>query len=129
MIKLFYLKTPEKEYPYAFSINVMKSLQDKYGSFDDVVKKLDVKEDEEVDYGALVAFFYESINEGIDIYNENKPEEQKMQFVSEKQAGRIITEAGLRNAASGAQQSVIESVKLKDNNENEVRVEVIDEKN
>ncbi len=129
MIKLFYLKTPEKEYPYSFSINVMKNLQEKYGSFDDVVGKLDVKEDEEIDYGALVAFYHEAINEGIDIYNENKPEEQKMSFVTERQAGRIITEVGLKNAAASAQQSVIESAKLSNDNEGEVKVEVLDEKN
>ena len=129
MIKLFYLKTSEKAYPYAFSINVMKRLQDKYGSFDDTLERLQVKEDEEVDYGVLVDFFYESINEGIDIYNENKSEEQKMSFVTERQAGRIISEVGLSTATISAQQSVIDAVKLNEDNQEENSKEVLAEKN
>lgn len=99
-----------QKYNIVFNINVIKALQDEYGSFDkwtDLVKPK--KKDKETDIKALIFAFKEAINEGIDIDNEEKGTDIK--FLNERQVGRIITEVGIANANQKLQDVVVESTK------------------
>ena len=106
-----------KDYPLAFNLNVIEKIQDKYGSYEKWGEMTDGKE-HEINIGALKFGVLEMINEGIDIENENK--EDKMEFVSLKQVGRIITEIGIQKMADRVQETVIESAKDKDEEEKNV---------
>lgn len=106
-----------KDYPLTFNFNVIEKIQDKYGSYEKWGEMTDGKE-QEINIGALKFGVLEMINEGIDIENENK--EDKMEFVSLKQVGRIITEIGIQKMADRVQETVIESAK--DKNEEEKNV-------
>lgn len=107
----------DKDYPLAFNFNVIEKIQDKYGSYEKWGEMTDGKE-QEINIGALKFGVLEMINEGIDIENENK--EDKMEFVSLKQVGRIITEIGIQKMADRVQETVIESAKDKDEEEKNV---------
>lgn len=110
MSELEYLKLKDgTEYPYCVSVNVIAAIQKKYGSFEDAMATLDVAKVTEINYSVLIDFYYEAINEGIDIYNENKKEEDKKSFISEKQAGRIIMKIGYDAAKNKMQDAMIAS--------------------
>ena len=96
------------EYPLVFNLNVMEKIQEKYGSYEKWGDLTDGK-DREINIGALKFGILEMINEGIDIENENK--EIKRDFLTEKQAGRIITEIGLQEMVNKVQSTVIDSTK------------------
>ena len=85
----------------------MAELQKKYGSFEETMELIDSSKQNEINYAVLIDFYYYSINEGIDIYNENKNEQEKMNFVSERQAGRIISELGFAKSKETAKSTVI----------------------
>ena len=108
MNDLKFLELPDgKKYPMCLSINVMAELQKKYGSFEETMELVDSSKQNEINYAVLIDFYYYSINEGIDIYNENKNEQEKMNFVSERQAGRIISELGFAKSKETAKSTVI----------------------
>ena len=108
MNDLKFLELPDgKKYPMCLSINVMVELQKKYGSFEETMELIDSSKQNEINYAVLIDFYYYSINEGIDIYNENKNEQEKMNFVSERQAGRIISELGFAKSKETAKSTVI----------------------
>lgn len=108
MNDLKFLELPDgKKYPMCLSINVMAELQKKYGSFEETMELIDSSKQNEINYAVLIDFYYYSINEGIDIYNENKNEQEKMNFVSERQAGRIISELGFAKSKETAKSTVI----------------------
>ena len=101
-----------KDYPLAFNFNVLEKIQDKYGSYEKWGEMTDGK-GQEINIGAFKFGVLEMINEGIDIENEDK--EEKMEFVTLKQVGRIITELGISKITEKVQETVIESTR----NENE----------
>lgn len=108
MNDLKFLELPDgKQYPMCLSINVMAELQKKYGSFEETMELIDSSKQNEINYAVLIDFYYYSINEGIDIYNENKNEQEKINFVSERQAGRIISELGFAKSKETAKSTVI----------------------
>lgn len=112
MNDLKFLELPDgKKYPMCLSINVMAELQKKYGSFEETMELIDSSKQNEINYAVLIDFYYYSINEGIDIYNENKNEQEKMNFVSERQAGRIISELGFAKSKETAKSTVISTDK------------------
>ena len=101
-----------KKYSLVFDMNVIETLQTKYGSFNkwsDLVQP--TKKGEECNIEALKFGFCEAINEGIDIANEDK-----LQFFTLKQIGRIITELGLKEINEKIQEAVIESAKSEEKN-------------
>ena len=106
-----------KIYPLAFNFNVIEKIQDKYGSYEKWGKMTDGK-GQEINIGAFKFGVLEMINEGIDIENEDK--EEKMEFVTLKQVGRIITEIGMQKMTDRVQETVIESTKDKDEEEKNV---------
>ena len=104
-----------KRYDIVFDVNVVETLQTKYGSFNkwsDLIQP--TKKGEECNIEALKFGFCEAINEGIDIANEDR--EEKLEFLTLKQVGRIITELGLKNVNLKIQEAVIESAKSDEKN-------------
>ena len=96
-----------KSYKLVFNLNVMQSVQKKYGSIAKWSELTDGTKEHEVDIEALIFGYTEMLNEGIDIDNEGK--EQKKEFFTQKQVGRLVTEIGVENTISNTQKIVIES--------------------
>ena len=104
-----------QRYNIVFDINVIETLQIKYGSFNkwsDLIQP--TKKGEECNLEALKFGFCEAINEGIDIANEDR--ENKLEFLTLKQVGRIITDIGLKNINEKMQEAIIESAKSEEKN-------------
>lgn len=104
-----------KKYNLVFDMNVIETLQIKYGSFNkwsDLIQP--TKKDEECNIEALKFGFCEALNEGIDIANEDN--EEKLEPLTLKQVGRIITDLGLRKINEKIQDAVIESTKSEEKN-------------
>lgn len=104
--KINYLETNEEKLPMAFTLNVMESIQEKYGSIE-AWSNL-IQRDGEPDIKALKFFMTESINEGIEIENEKSGEKRKP--ITLKKAGRILTEIGLSGTANKIMKTISESV-------------------
>ena len=101
-----YLVTKDKKYPFIYSLNVMSAIQSKYGSLDDWANLIETKEGKkEPNIEALLFFFKEAINEGIDIENEKLKE--PVAFVNEKKVGRIISEIGIEEAGKQLKDAVV----------------------
>ena len=110
-----YVEYKGKKYEIVFDINVIESLQVKYGSFNkwtDLIQP--TKKGAECNIEALKFGFCEALNEGIDIANEDR--EEKLQPLTLKQVGRIITELGLKTINEKIQEAVIESSKSDEKN-------------
>ncbi len=129
-------------YRLVFNLNVMETIQEKYGSLDawgaltdgtEYAKKEyerkhgsiegwdDLKPKEKAEYQgepdakAVIFGFTEMINEGIDIDNEENGTEIKP--LTLKQVGRLITDIGLANATKTLNETVIASSKSEEKNE------------
>ena len=110
-----YIEYKGQKYDVVFDMNVIEELQRKYGSFNNWSELIQpTKENEECNIEALKFGFCEAINEGIDIANEDR--EEKLEFLTPRQVGRIITDLGLRNINEKIQESVIESTKSEEKN-------------
>lgn len=106
------------KYPLVFNLNVMEKIQDKYETIEKWGELTDGKKSE-VNVKALIFGIKEMINEGIDIENEAATDEQKREFLIEKQVGRLITEFGIQKITTEVQQTVIDSSRM-DNQEKNV---------
>lgn len=100
-----YIEYKGVKYELVFNLNVMEELQDQYGTVEEWSAK--AMEADEPNVKILKFGFKAMINEGIDIYNEDH-EDQK-DYVTDKQVGRIITEAGFNNIADIIAATVIDS--------------------
>lgn len=103
------------KYSLVFDMNVVETLQNKYGSFNkwsDLVQP--TGKGVECNIEALKFGFCEAINEGIDIANEDR--EEKLEFLTLKQIGRIITDIGLKEVNEKMQEAVVESTKSDEKN-------------
>lgn len=99
-----------RKYNVVFNMNVLETLQKKYGSFNEWTNLIQpTKKDKECDIEALKYVFCEALNEGIDIANEDR--EEKLELLTMKQVGRIITDIGLKEANAKINEAVIESAK------------------
>lgn len=110
-----YIEYKGQKFDVVFDMNVIETLQTKYGSFNkwsDLIQP--TEEGQECNIEALKFGFCEAINEGIDMANENR--EEKMEPLTLKQVGRIITDLGLRNINEKIQDAVIESTKTEEKN-------------
>ena len=103
-----------KKYDIVFDINVIETLQIKYGSFNKWSDLVQPTDGTECNLEALKFGFCEAINEGIDIANEDGADIKPLTL---KQIGRIITDIGLRNVNEKIQEAVIESAKSEEKNE------------
>ena len=110
-IKTAYIETSKGTYPLVFNLNVMEEIQEKYGSIDawggmtDNVDGVSVKE---LKFGVMAM-----INEGIDIDNEENG--KNMPMITDKQAGRIMTEIGIEAIFEKIHELTISSTKDEDN--------------
>lgn len=82
------IKVNDKEYPMVFNINVAAVMQKKYGSMQKFADILSPKKGEP-SLDDVIFMYRECINEGIDVENEDKGE--KRSFITDKQAGRIMS--------------------------------------
>lgn len=98
----------DKTYKLIFNLNVMESIQKKYGSLQKWGELTDGNNGE-VDVEAVIFGFTEMLNEGIDIDNEENGTDIKP--LTPKAVGRMITEVGIANATSKLNQTVIDSTK------------------
>ena len=104
--KINYLETETEKFPLGFTLNVMESIQEKYGTIE-AWSNL-IQRDGEPDIKALKFFITEAINEGLEIEAEKTGEKPK--GITAKKAGRILTEIGLSGAASKIMSTVAESI-------------------
>jgi len=94
--KINYLETETEKFPLVFTLNVMESIQEKYGTIE-AWSNL-IQRDGEPDIKALKFFITEAINEGLEIEAEKTGEKPKA--ITAKKAGRILTEIWLSGAAN-----------------------------
>jgi len=91
----FTFEVDDNKYSLIFNLNVMESIQAKYGSVQKWGKLIDNKNGEP-NAKALIFDFTEMINEAIDIENDelglNKP------LLTTKQVGRIITKDSIKKS-------------------------------
>ena len=104
--KITYLETDSEKFPLAFTLNVMESIQNEYGTLSEWSEL--IRNKKEPNIKALKFFITEAINEGIDIENE-KSSEKRVSITSSK-AGRIITEIGLKKVANTITKMITESM-------------------
>lgn len=103
--KITYLETENQKYPMAFTLNVMEQIQEKYGTLDKWSNLIQNKT--EPDIKALKFFMTAAINEGIEIEKSG----EKMQMITTKQVGRILTDIGIARALNKVTSTVVDSVK------------------
>ncbi|MCQ2077647.1 MAG: hypothetical protein MJZ20_11605 [Bacteroidaceae bacterium] len=101
-----------KEYTIVFNLNVMESIQAKYGTIEKWGELTD-GQGEEVDIQALIFGLTEMINEGIDIFNEDNG--TKEPFFTHKQVGRILSEVGLSKITEKINETVVNSTNTGEN--------------
>lgn len=104
--KITYLETDSEKFPLAFTLNVMESIQDEYGTLSNWSEL--IRNKKEPNIKALKFFITEAINEGIEIENE-KSGEKRVPITSSK-AGRIVTEIGLKKVANTITKMITESM-------------------
>ena len=106
--KINYLETETEKFPLVFTLNVMESIQEKYGTIE-AWSNL-IQRDGEPDIKALKFFITEAINEGLEIEAEKTGEKPKA--ITAKKAGRILTEIGLSGAANKIMATISDSVEM-----------------
>ena len=104
----FTFEVDDKKYTLVFNLNVMETIQAKYGSVQKWGRLTDSKKGEP-NAKALIFGFSEMINEAIDIENEENNTEKP--FLTLKQVGRIITKSGIQESAKQLNKAITESVK------------------
>ena len=114
--KINYLETKTEKFPLVFTLNVMESIQEKYGTIEKWSELIQHKG--EPDIKALKFFMTEAINEGIEIENEKLNEKRKA--VTSKQVGRILTEIGLSGTANKIMNTISESIQTEETSKNAI---------
>ena len=104
----FDFEVDDKKYTLVFNLNVMETIQAKYGSVQKWGRLTDSKKGEP-NAKALIFGFAEMINEANDMENEANNTEKP--FLTLKQVGRIITKAGIQESAKKLNKAITESVK------------------
>lgn len=106
-----------KTYKIVFNLNVMEVIQERFGTVEKWGEAMSTDGDKEPKASDIIYGFWAMLNEGIDIDNENKPENERIAPLTLKQVGRMLTEVGINNAAAGMKDLVVESTKA-DNSKN-----------
>ncbi|GMO34281.1 MAG: hypothetical protein Pg6B_04680 [Candidatus Azobacteroides pseudotrichonymphae] len=108
---LTYLETKNEKYPMAFTLNVMESIQNEYGTLNNWSKLL--QDEKEPNIKALKFFILEAIKEGIEIENKDT------KLPNMKEVGRILTEVGTQKSAETIKNLIVNSTKTSENSESE----------
>ena len=98
-------------YDLVFNLNVMEMLQDEYGSVEAWSAK--AMESDEPNIKVLKFGFKAMLNEGIERYNEDNPDEPK-ELVNDKTVGRIISSVGFSSVADIIANTVVNSTQSED---------------
>ena len=106
--KIYYLETETEKFPLIFTLNVMETIQEKYGTIE-AWSNL-IQRDGEPDVKALKFFITEAINEGLEIEAEKTGEKPKT--ITSKKAGRILTKMGLSGAIGKITQAITGGVEI-----------------
>ena len=99
------------KYDLVFNLNVMEMLQEEYGSVEEWSAK--AMESDEPNIKVLKFGFKAMLNEGIEIYNEDNPDEPK-ELVNDKTVGRIISSVGFSSVADIIANTVVNSTQSED---------------
>ena len=100
-----------KTYKIVFNLNVMEVIQERFGTVEKWGEAMSADGGKEPKASDIIYGFWAMINEGIDIDNEDKPKDQRLEPLTLKQVGRMLTEVGINNAAAGMKDLVVESTK------------------
>lgn len=109
--KINHITVDGVEYPLVLNINVMESIQEKYGSFTEWGELIE-SQGREPNLKALKFSIAEMINEGIDIENDNLDVPRPP--ISLKKVGRIITSLGMDEMAKTVKNTIVDSTKVED---------------
>ena len=106
-----------KTYKIVFNLNVMELIQDRFGTVEAWGEAMSSEQSKEPKASDIIYGFWCMINEGIDIDNEDKPENERIKPLTLKQVGRMLTEVGINEAAGQMKDLVVDSTKA-DNSKN-----------
>lgn len=115
--KIVYFETDNKKYPICFNLNVMEEIQEEYGSLSKWGDIVEGEKGSEPNIKDLKKGLLIMINEAIDIQNEKTDEKQE--FLTSKQVGRIISAVGFQNAVNQIMQLATKSTQTEDDGKNE----------
>ena len=115
--KIVYFETDSKKYPICFNLNVMEEIQEEYGSLSKWGEVVTGEKGSEPNIKDLKKGLLIMINEAIDIQNEKTDEKQE--FLTSKQVGRIISAVGIQKAIMQIKELANESTKTDDDGKNE----------
>lgn len=101
-----------KKYKLVFNLNVMEAIQDEYKSLDAWGSLTDGEATGEVNVKALIFGLMSMINEGIEIDNEDNGTNTPL--LTRKQAGRIITDIGVKTVTDNMNELIVKSTKVED---------------
>lgn len=107
--KIEYLEDGEKQYPMAFTLNVMESVQNEYRSMSEWAKL--IQNEQEPNIKAIKFMLMETINEGFDI-------EGKDEKITSKQVGRLITRVGVEQTGQKIKNLISASLPESSNSKN-----------
>ena len=94
-----------KIYPLVFTLNVMEEIQEEYETIDKWGDLTDISKGE-INAKALKFGITSMLNEGVDIWNEGH--EDKREYFTLKQVGRLIMELGVEDMARKMNEAVID---------------------
>lgn len=100
-----------KTYKIVFNLNVMELIQERFGTVEAWGEAMSTEDGKEPKASDIIYGFWCMLNEGIDIDNEDKPKDQRIEPLTLKQVGRMLTEVGIAGAASQMKDLVVESTK------------------
>ena len=110
-IKMAHFEVNDKKYPLVFNLNVMEEIQEQYGSLDkwgQMTENVDGASIKDLKFGVMAM-----INEGIDIENEENGTNEPM--INSKQAGRLLSEVGIKEVFEKIHEITIASTESEDN--------------
>ena len=100
-----------KTYKMVFNLNVMEQIQEHFGTVDKWAEAMSTDNGREPLAKDIIYGFWAMLNEGIDIDNEDKPENEQIKPLTLRQVGRILTEVGMAAATNEMKSLVVESTK------------------
>lgn len=100
-----------KTYKIVFNLNVMELIQERFGTVEAWGEAMSTEEGKEPKASDIIYGFWCMLNEGIDIDNDDKPKDERVEPLTLKQVGRMLTEVGIAGAADQMKSLVVESTK------------------
>ena len=111
-----YLDDGEKQYPIAFTLNVMEAIQQKYGTLQEWGKLAQSRN--EPDIAALKYMLMESQHEGVEMTCKCKRGMCECDYLTLKEVGRLITRIGIKTVAEKISKLITASLEQGDSSKN-----------